>query len=61
MRKYYINSRQVNISEWKEAFANRADADVILRTQQIPKTYKPPDIGEVVSAERAKEIRQRRC
>ncbi len=59
MRKYYINSKQVRVEEWKEEFANNIGADVILKTQQIPKTYKPPEIKEVISPERAKELRSK--
>lgn len=57
MRKYFHNSKQINVEQWKQLFAERADADVILRTQSIPKTYQPPNTDDVVSPERARELR----
>ena len=56
-RKYYIDSKLVNLFDFKEAMASRADADVHLITQQIPKVSKKKEIVEPpISAERAREI-----
>lgn len=56
-RKYYIDSKEVKPMEWREAFSARADADVQIITQQIPKISKPRLIESTISAEKARFYR----
>lgn len=60
MRRYLINNQEVTKQQWGEAFKANPEATVILRTNILPQTYSPPDIQEVISPERAKEIRKQK-
>lgn len=57
MRNYYIDSKKVSEIEFREAAAINAGCDLILKTQQIPKYYKPPEIKQIISPERARELK----
>jgi hypothetical protein len=57
MRKYFINSKQVTIYEWREEFAKHADASVILRTNKLPEQFTKEEPTNIISPERVREIR----
>lgn len=58
-RNYYIDSKKVKEIEFREAAATNAGYDLILRSPQIPKYYKPPEIKQIISPERARELRSK--
>jgi len=59
MRRYFVNNKEITKTEWTKAFQNNPEATVVLRVQNKPTTYLPPNDTDLpISPEKAKEIRQ---
>lgn len=57
-RKYFIGGKEVTKSEWEKAYQKHPAASVILRVPSLPRPYNPPGSERIITAERAKEIRE---